>query len=65
MCVCDRVRYCNKDCMDRDKRFHLPSCAAMKDKELQDFTLKRQSDAQNGIVGLRNLGNTCFMNSSL
>jgi hypothetical protein len=31
-CICGRVKYCNEGCMDRDKRFHLPSCAAMKDK---------------------------------
>ena len=37
----------------------------MKDKQLQDFTLKREKNAANGIVGLSNLGNTCFMNSSL
>jgi ubiquitin C-terminal hydrolase len=37
----------------------------MKDKELQDFKLKREANASNGLTGLRNLGNTCFMASSL
>ena len=64
-CACKRTYYCNRDCLERDKRFHVPNCAALKDKELQDFTLKRHANSQNGIVGLRNLGNTCYMNSSL
>jgi hypothetical protein len=31
-CVCGRVKYCSDSCLEKDKRFHLPSCAAQKDK---------------------------------
>jgi len=64
-CGCKRVKYCNENCQERDQRFHQPSCPMNADKALQDFTVQRSADAKNGIVGLRNLGNTCYMNSSL
>lgn len=28
ICVCKRVRYCNEECLERDKRFHNPNCSA-------------------------------------
>jgi len=64
-CGCKRVAYCNESCKERDLRFHLPNCPLLADKELKDFTVQRSPDSKNGIVGLRNLGNTCYMNSSL
>lgn len=27
-CACKRVRYCSESCVDKDKRWHLPSCSA-------------------------------------
>lgn len=65
VCKCKRVRYCNEDCMERDKRFHQPQCSAQVDDQLQEVTLARAKNSKNGKVGLTNLGNTCYMNSSL
>jgi hypothetical protein len=27
-CACKRVRYCNEACLDKDKRWHMPTCSA-------------------------------------
>jgi len=67
-CKCKRVKYCGSDCMKKDEHFHLPTCSAQADKELNNVTVNTRTntgDGLNGIVGLQNLGNTCYMNSSL
>ena len=65
-CVCKRVRYCKESCRKKDESFHLPTCSAQADAELNAVGMsKQQSNGKNGIVGLQNLGNTCYMNSSL
>lgn len=65
MCKCKRVRYCDESCMDKDKRFHIPQCSAQADAELNDVNISKVANSKNGLVGLYNLGNTCYMNSSL
>ena len=34
-CACKRVKYCTESCLEKDKRWHLPSCGAMADAELK------------------------------
>ena len=66
ICKCKIVKYCNEDCMEKDKRFHIDKCTAMADKELNDDNddIVNENSKQ-GLVGLTNLGNTCYMNSSI
>ena len=65
-CECKRVRYCRESCRKKDERFHLPSCSAQADAELNEVSVqRREGNCSDGIVGLQNLGNTCYMNSSL
>lgn len=41
------------------------NCSARMDAELKNTNFQRSSAARDGKVGLTNLGNTCYMNSSL
>ena len=45
----------------------MPNCSAMADAELKKGVAEfnRSARARDGNVGLGNLGNTCYMNSSL
>ena len=69
ICKCKNVKYCNDSCMEKDKRFHIPKCSAQADKELVDDDEEEEAQfgakARKGLVGLTNLGNTCYMNSSI
>ena len=65
-CKCKRVRYCDEACRQKDEHFHLRNCSAAADNELKQVAIaKRARNTKDGLVGLQNLGNTCYMNSSL
>ena len=65
-CKCKVIKYCDEDCMRRDRIYHQPKCSALADNELQMEDQGIMNENSNrGIVGLTNLGNTCYMNSSI
>ena len=65
-CKCKVVKYCNDDCKRKDRKYHEPKCSAQADGELQMNDEGRMSDDScKGLVGLANLGNTCYMSSSI
>jgi ubiquitin carboxyl-terminal hydrolase 4/11/15 len=66
ICECKNVKYCNDDCLEKDKRFHIDKCAAQADGELkEEDDAELNENSMKGLVGLTNLGNTCYMNSSI
>lgn len=63
-CPCKEVWYCSEVCQKRDASFHENRCkkrVIAEECSLKGFT----SQSRRGKVGLQNLGNTCFMNTSL
>jgi hypothetical protein len=34
-CDCKRVKYCTTSCLEKDKRWHIPTCGAQADAELR------------------------------
>ena len=66
MCKCGNVRYCNTECQEKDKRYHIDKCSAQADGILnEDDPEMLTANSKQGLVGLTNLGNTCYMNSSI
>ncbi|MCQ2816988.1 MAG: hypothetical protein MJ252_06960 [archaeon] len=60
-CKCGEVAYCSLRCLELDKRFHADKCSASMNEDDPELS----EDSKNGLVGMTNLGNTCFMNTSL
>ncbi|CAD8091291.1 unnamed protein product [Paramecium sonneborni] len=62
-CICKKVSYCTEECKQKDFNFHNARCEKIgsDDESVKQLTLTSKS--VKGIVGLSNLGNTCFMNS--
>ena len=66
ICKCKNVKYCNDGCLEKDRKFHIDKCSAQADNELQeDHDDAFTDNSKQGLVGLSNLGNTCYMNSSI
>lgn len=65
-CICDNVSYCSSECLDKDKGHHILKCkVALEEEDNAAENLVKIENSKNGLVGLVNLGNTCFMNSAL
>lgn len=67
ICECKMVKYCDQDCLDKDIIYHKDNCHLQTDTELKidNEDMKMTSMSYKGVIGLVNLGNTCYMNSSL
>lgn len=65
VCVCKQVRYCSPTCLEKDKRYHKSKCSAHAELELRELSYGKSEHPKLGLVGLANLGNTCYLNSSL
>lgn len=62
-CVCKEVWYCCDQCKLRDHNYHADRCKRR--FEVEEETITQTTRSKNGLVGLQNIGNTCFMSSSL
>ena len=59
------MSYCSEDCKKRDENYHLPKCEKTDSDDETMNKLQRTEESKDGKVGIKNLGNTCFMNSGL
>lgn len=64
-CACSKVQYCNNECKRKDENYHLPNCDIENQIDFTKMKFEQMSGAKKGVVGLYNLGNTCYMNSAL
>ncbi|KRX05578.1 hypothetical protein PPERSA_12756 [Pseudocohnilembus persalinus] len=74
-CQCKKVKYCDKQCQKAHRPEHKQKCLdtlQQIDKQksfMKKFGISEKQEttqkSRMGLTGLQNLGNTCFMNSSL
>lgn len=63
-CECGKVSYCSDACKTKDFLYHSDKCDKVTDEtEEVQFTINENS--KQGLCGLHNLGNTCYLNSAL
>ena len=61
-CGCNRLFYCSWSCKNKDKKYNTHGCDIKKESINE---VKVKPNLQMGLTGIRNLGNTCYINSGL
>ena len=66
VCECKQVSYCSQECLEKDVHWHKKYCEFENTISLNNFKLvEKQVKSQHGLVGIANLGNTCYLNSAV
>ena len=68
-CECGKKFYCSYKCQNDDKRFHEDECQYLfSDYFLELISKKNYEITENSLLGkkgIRNIGNTCYMNTAI
>ena len=66
ICKCKNVRYCDQSCLEKDINFHSDKCSANADGELREQDDgEMHENSVKGLCGLINIGNSCYLASSI
>ena len=66
-CNCEKVFYCSKECQIEHKTIHIITCDILLRDYFKTMNLsnKQKKESPLGLVGIKNLGNTCYMNTAI
>lgn len=64
-CACKEVKYCSDECKEKDWKYHVRTCETQLEDDKVEPEFKLKENSKDGLVGLSNLGNTCYMNAAL
>ena len=68
-CECLKKFYCSAGCKEKDKQYHDEDCLYSLGKKFKELSLHLSkpftSESLVGKTGIRNIGNTCYMNTAL
>jgi ubiquitin carboxyl-terminal hydrolase 4/11/15 len=65
-CICRKVWYCSEKCLVDHEKTHKPLCSNIKFEAIEEYKLEfSEQYSLKGICGIKNLGNTCYMNTAL
>jgi ubiquitin carboxyl-terminal hydrolase 4/11/15 len=63
ICKCKKALYCSVYCAKADHELHKDICSS--NASIEDFDLTENSNSIKGFVGIKNLGNSCYMNTAI
>ena len=68
-CECEKKYYCSEKCKNLDKKYHEEECSELLLKYFLDINKSKSNiitgESLIGIKGIRNIGNTCYMNTAI
>jgi ubiquitin C-terminal hydrolase len=64
-CICKKVWYCSEKCAMEYEKVHKVICEKVKFDAVEEFEVEENNFSLKSNVGIRNLGNTCYINTAL